>query len=367
MKQAYISLKLDYKSLVSASLTKSGFLYALFAVLLATVFISCEKDIEFKGTISDPVPVLNSLLTPDSAVSVHLSQSRFVLGESKPMSPITNATVSLSVNGDLKEELIHEANGVFRGSYFPRPGDEIAIEVEADGYDRVESRTIIPRKPHVTVTDSTVTISEEDYSPPMEPDRVYRTTYRSMQVQLKLTDAPDTENYYYIKANQNYYQDGKLLRSLPLEVKLSELLKNNISSGGFIFEELFDEGDDTSMTENLFPDFLVNGKDIFFDFSFHDTLNKAEYVRGEKVSGDNPELTVEYIIEIAEISKDLYQYVISGSQAVRAKDNGPFSEPVQVHTNIQNGIGILGAYTPYRFVSRFQTRHYPYDYHSYDY
>ena len=57
----------------------------------------------------------------------------------------------------------------------------------------------------------------------MEPDRVYRTTYRSMQVQLKLTDAPDTENYYYIKATQSYYQDGKLLRSLPLELKLSEL------------------------------------------------------------------------------------------------------------------------------------------------
>lgn len=358
MKQAYISL-------VSAPLTKSGFLYALSAVLLATVFISCEKDIEFKGTISDPMPVLNSLLTPDSAVSVHLSQSRFVLGESKPMSPITNATVSLSVNGDLKEQLIHEANGIFRGSYFPRPGDEITIEVEADGYDRVESRTIIPGKPHVTVTDSTVTLSEEDYSPPMEPDRVYKTTYRSMQVQLKLTDAPDTENYYYIKATQSYYQDGKLLRSLPLKLKLSELLKNNISSGSFNFEELFDEGGDTSMTENLFPDFLVNGKDIFFDFSFHDTLATAEYVRGEKVSGDNPEITVEYILEIAEISKDLYQYVISGSQAMRAKDNGPFSEPVQVHTNIQNGIGILGAYTPYRFVSRFQARHYPYSYHSY--
>lgn len=339
-------------------------IYTLLLSILAASFISCEKDIEFKGDISDPMLVLNSMLTPDSAVTVHLSQSRFVLGESKPITPVTNATVSLFVNGDLKEQLVHVANGTFKGSYFPQPGDEITIDAVADGYDRIETHSVIPKAPNVAVNDSTVTIREEEYSDSNYPNTVFKTTYRDMQVQLQLTDAANEENYYYIKATRNYYSDGELKRSFPLELELSELLKNNIDGGNFIFEELFGDEGGSGRTDNLFSDLLVNGKDILFDFSFQDTVYTGTYVNGEKIEGEEV-VTVEYIIEIAQISKDLYQYVISGSKAASAKDHGPFTEPVQVHTNIKNGIGILGTYTPYRLVSRFQANYYPYYYLSY--
>lgn len=339
-------------------------IYTLLLSILAASFISCEKDIEFKGDISDPMLVLNSMLTPDSAVTVHLSQSRFVLGESKPITPVTDATVSLFVNGDLKEQLIHVASGIFKGSYYPMPGDEITIDAVADGYDRIETHSVIPMAPNVAVNDSTVTIRVEEYTDPDYPNTVFKNTYRDMQVQLQLTDPVGEENYYYIKATQNYYRDGEFYRSFPLELELSELLKNNIDGGNFIFEELFGEEGDSGRTDNLFSDLLVNGKDILFDFSFQDTVDTGTYVNGEKIEGEEV-VTVEYIIEIAQISKDLYQYVISGSKAASAKDYGPFTEPVQVHTNIKNGIGILGTYTPYRFVSRFQANYYPYYYLSY--
>ena len=75
-----------------------------------------------------------------------------------------------------------------------------------------------------------------------------------------------------------------------------------------------------------------------------------------KVENDRDEEgTVEYLIEIGEISKDMYKYVISGNKAENEKDD-PFTEPVQVHSNVENGIGILGSYTTYRFVSRFHTK-----------
>ena len=41
--------------------------------------------------------------------------------------------------------------------------------------------------------------------PPHGTRRVYKTTCRSSK-QLKLTDAPDTENYYYIKATQSFHK-----------------------------------------------------------------------------------------------------------------------------------------------------------------
>ncbi len=339
-------------------------IYTLLLSILAASFISCEKDIEFKGDISDPMLVLNSMLTPDSAVTVHLSQSRFVLGESKPITPVTDATVSLFVNGDLKEQLTHVANGIYKGIYFPMPGDEITIGAVADGHDRIETHSVIPKAPNVAVNDSTVTFTESEHNSSMPSNSVYKITYRNMQVQLQLTDAADEENYYYIKATRNYYREGELLTSWPVELKLSEVLKNNVDGGGFIFEELFGDEGGSGRADNLFSDLLVNGKDILFDFSFQDTVDTGTYVNGEKIEGEEV-VTVEYIIEIAQISKDLYQYVISGSKAASAKDYGPFTEPVQVHTNIKNGIGILGTYTPYRFVSRFQANYYPYYYLSY--
>jgi hypothetical protein len=338
-------------------------IYTLLLFILAGCFISCEKDIEFKGTVTDPLLVMNGILTPDSVVSVHLSQSRFVLGEMAPFNPIPNATVSVFVNGDLKEQFTHGENGIYTGSYFPKPGDEIKIEVTADGFNKVTSQTVIPKKPGIVVNDSTVTFREEEYRNPYQPEIVTKFTSRNMQVQLKLTDAPNEENYYFIKAFQNYYHQGKLIRDRIINLKLSEVLKNNIMDNGNIFQELLGDDWETDRTDNLFLDMFVDGKDIIFDFSFFDILESIVYSNGELIDDGKiyeEELTVEYIIEIGEISKDMYQYLVSGNKAVNTKDV-PFSEPVLIHTNIENGIGILGAYNTYQFTSRFQSTYLPYD------
>lgn len=49
-------------------------------LILTGCFLSCKKDIKFEGTVSEPLLVLNGILTPDSVVSVHLSRSRFTFG-----------------------------------------------------------------------------------------------------------------------------------------------------------------------------------------------------------------------------------------------------------------------------------------------
>lgn len=338
-------------------------IYTLLLFILAGCFISCEKDIEFKGTITDPLLVMNALLTPDSVVSVYLTQSRFVLGEIAPFNHISNATASVFVNGELKEQLSHGENGIYKGSYFPKPGDEIKIEVTADGFNKLTSQTVIPGKPNIVVNDSTVTIRKEEYTNPHYPGTVTKTTSRDMQLQLKLRDAASEENYYYIRATQYISDNGMLISEGIVEIKLSEVLKNNITDNGNIFQELFGDEGGSNRTDNLFSDMFVDGKDILFDFSLYNTLESVTYVNGEIVNDGNnygKEVTVEYIIEIGEISRDMYQYLVSGNKALNAEDYGPFTEPVMIHTNIENGIGILGAYNTYRFSSRFQSNYLPY-------
>lgn len=332
------------------------YISALLLIIFAACFISCEKDIEFKGKVTKPLLVLNGMLTPDSVVSIHLSQSRFILGDVLPFTHIAGATVSVYVNGQLKEQITNDVKGTYKGIYTPKPGDEIKIEVKADGFDVLKSQTVIPQKPNMVVNDSTVTVREEEYSSPSQPNTVSKSKKRRMQAQLKLTDMANEENYYFIKAFQNIYRKGDLVRSRVVELKLSEVLKNNISDSGNIIQDIFGDGGTMDRTDNLFSDIYINGKETLFDFTFDDTLEYATYVNGVKVENDREEEgTVEYLIEIGEISKDMYQYVISGNKAENEKDD-PFTEPVQVHSNVENGIGILGSYTTYNFISRFHTK-----------
>ena len=331
-------------------------LIILFLLISAGCFISCEKEVDFKGKITEPLLVMNSVLTPDLVVSIHLSQSRFILGDLKPITDISGARVSLFVNGDEKEQLTYKANGIYMGTYLPKPGDKIKIEAIAEGFDLISSQTVIPQNPNIIVSDSTISIIETKHENPMQPNTVNISKFRNLQLQLKLTDAHDEENYYFIKGTQNYYQSGKLVRNRVLEIELSEVLKNNITDSGNILEDIIGDGGFADREENLFTDLYVNGKDILFDFSFEEYIGYDTYVNGEKIEKDNStkkEETVEYIIEIGEISKDMYQYIVSGNKATNTEDGG-FSEPVQVHTNIENGIGILGAYNTFRFVSRFE-------------
>ncbi|MEA4917335.1 DUF4249 domain-containing protein [Proteiniphilum sp.] len=335
-------------------------LYTLFLSIFTFCLISCEKDIEFKGEIADPLLVMNSIVTPDSIITVHLSQSRFTIGDWYPVKNISNGTVSVWVNGILKEQLSHTTNGTYEGSYLPQPGDQIKIEAKADGFDQVYSQTIVPKKPTVTVADSTVTVKKEEYTSPYDPRMLIKTTYRHMSTRLILKDAAGEENYYFIKATRNYLRNGEIFMTKITDLKLSELLKNSISGNNDLFEDLYGDDWEINRTDNLFSDMLVNGKDIIFDFTFIDKLETASYYEGNKVDDGrgNMNATVELVIEIAEVSKDLYQYVISGYKSEGSYDT-PFIEPVQVHSNIVNGIGILGSCNTYRFISGFDTNYIP--------
>ena len=336
---------------------------SLILLLIAGSFVACEKDINFKGSISDPIPVLNSLLSPDSAVSLQLMQTRFILGEMSPYSSIPKAEVSLFVNGTLKEQLIHIDNGNYRGGYHPQPGDRIKIEVTGSGFDKLTSETVIPNRPNVMVTDSVVTINENEYENeqryPYQPNSVSRSTYRLMELQLTLTDTDAEENFYHIRGKKCYYDDEGLMHEWPIDLRLSEVLKNNImDSSDELYKEIFgDDSDDWNRLDNLFTDRFVNGKSILFDFSFVDIIEEHILAEGEEVDERfyDTEYEVEYVIEISEISKGYYHYLISANRAVNIMDFGFLAEPVMIYSNIENGVGILGSYSSYRFSSKFKS------------
>ncbi|MDD2247099.1 MAG: DUF4249 domain-containing protein [Proteiniphilum sp.] len=321
----------------------------IYPLFIVTIFLmSCEKYIDFKETISDPLLVLNATLTPDSMVSIQLTQSQFVLGEFKPFPTVRDADVTIFVNGEMKEKLIHRSDGIYMGEYSPVPKDEIKVKVIVDGYNRIFSQTVIPHKPIITVTDSTVSTRTVVAN---------ETVYRTLKLQLKLNDTFNEENYYYIKGVRNYYCEDKLLLSLPISLDLSSVLKNNVIDED-IFNEIIGNDLDKNRSANLFSDLLIDGENILFDFHLSDIIGSTTSVNGDELDDD---MSIEYIIEIGEISVELYHYLISVNKALVNEDM-PFFEPFRVYTNIENGIGIFGSYNSYRLKTRFKTKFLPYDF-----
>lgn len=331
-------------------------LYAFLLFTLVGCLVACEKDIDFKGSISAPKMVLNSLLTPDSVASVQLSQSRFVLGEETPYKRISNAEVSMFVNGTFKEKLLHTGDGNYKGIYYPKSSDDIKIEVTKGGYDYVFAETIIPNIPNVAVTDSILTINKviEDY--PYEPNSVIETTSYDLKFNLTLTDAANEENYYYIKGKRYYRNQvtGQVIED-PLDIELSEVLKKNKFDNEDFFQDIFGD-DDIGDIDNLFHDRFIDGKDIVFDFSFQGLIDSHVVTNGEEWDDSRRnKFTIGYMIEIGEISKDYYDYMVSAQRALNAEEGGFLTEPVKIHSNINNGIGILGSYNTYRFTSELES------------
>ena len=326
----------------------------LFLLLLATLFSACEKEIKFKGQVQEPMLVLNGFLTPDSVVSVHLSQSRFAMNYGTRFPSVEKAKAQLFVNGILKESLTPAANGNYRGTYYPRVKDEIEIRVSAAGFPDIKARTVIPAAPVFDLADSTLTYIFKDVTAdfPAEKDVTHALVAQKNNFRLSLKDNPNEENFYFMKAEEYRYANNVLINRYVQRLDLRKVVKSDTQGGSSIFDILSEEEDgDLNKTRNMFSDVFVNGKELFFHFEYQDNMKRIKYLNGKKIEETKSEHEKEYRVSLSNMSKEFYQFVVSSSKAENL-DGNPFAEPVQVKTNVENGLGILGAYTAKTFKHR---------------
>ncbi len=67
----------------------------------------------------------------------------------------------------------------------------------------------------------------------------------------------------------------------------------------------------------FFSDLLIDGENILFDFHLSDIIGSITSVNGDELDDD---MSIEYIIEIGEISVELYHYLISVNKALVNED-----------------------------------------------
>jgi hypothetical protein len=302
--------------------------------LITILFASCEKVIEFNGPVTEPLVVVNSFITPDSAVHAQVSLSRFFLSNKDTFDLVNNATVSLLVNGIQKEVLTPTANGWYTGLYHPEIGDSIKLIVQTPGKNAVTCSTTIIPKPNIISVDTTTELTGEN-SPIISVNKI---TYqidtignaigRKMKFVLRFNDELSVQNYYRLVV---YTKTTSMLGTVKdYTFAFDDIVSGNVNN---------QIGPPTSLSSNkfnVFSDDLFNGKQYPLTFSIADNIN--HYNTGLTL----PEPQRQVFINLQSISKSYFLYLQTRASI---KSNTFFAEPVQVYSNVNGGIGILGSYT----------------------
>ena len=290
----------------------------LYFTLFTLLFASCDVVVDLDIPEHEPVLVVNSILATDDSIKASISHSVGAF-DASTISYVNNAAVEVYEDGTLLGLMDETASEGELGSVYeyhfnqmPTAGKTYAYEITHPAYEAVRAETKVPTEVQVTVPDVTL-IAEEDWG-----ERHYR-------VRFSFNDAADA-NFYRLRLiiSSSYGTTFDYFESNDASI----IASSGVQSDGVTFY-----GD-----EALFDDDLFNGteKEISFD------LFDYKYYWFEYENEDETDLT--FTLELSSVTESYYTYIRSLRAHYNNQDQFLFAgEPVQVFTNIENGLGIFGA------------------------
>lgn len=319
-------------------------LYPLFALALMILAGACEKEIAFKGEVTEPRLTLAARAVVGEPFDVYVASSIFFLESEnagaafKKGLDTARGTVRCYVNGEKDgiemalDSALSVAGFCYRAAYVPAPGDHIRLEAEFPGFDKVWSEVDVPRLPRFEL------LARE--SRKMENDWGADSDYYEIDLTLAVTDDGSYDKYYFIQPLASYQRswpwggyvggEGTGDPDEPEDVFSSLIFTSN----DIIFtssRNVLGSDSGTSFGSSYFSDALIKGKR-------HEFKITLLYVPA-------PELVSRLGLKLATAEENLYWYDYSYSQ-LEMSFGGLFAEAVTLYSNVNGGYGILSAAAP---------------------
>ncbi len=319
--------------------------YILFSLFLAGIIASCEKVIEFEGEALEKKLVMYSMLNPDSVIDVYISYSHPIFDHSFSYAQLPNANVSLFRDDTFIETLTYRSpfsvseygpapslSNYVSVSEIPVPGSTYRLEVSVPGYQSISSEAVLPTPvPIISLDTATISYTESDFD--------FTWVRSAWKATIRFRDPPDEENYYRLVLRHIYgsYTGDKSLpysNEYPVVVADEEILW--IQSDDPLLNPEEDNsifGSNIPNSFSVFSDELISGKEYELDFTidpYYFTIDTAYHEFFQLQIG------------LQAITKDLYLYLVTYT-AQDMLGNDLFSEPVIIHSNVNEGLGIFGA------------------------
>lgn len=283
----------------------------MFFVFTFVVFTSCETVVDMKLPEQPPKMVVNSFFTPDSLIMLHLSKSQFVL-KNQELKPITDGEISLFENGKYIGKFTHINKGFYYlPGFFPKENVMYTLNASGAGLKSVEAIDFIPTKPLI----NRIELSNSYYE---------GENYKDFIVYIQ--DKAEEENYYMVDLLGKRYD--YVYDTLTYDIIDSVEVYERV---GFMSQDLVFE-DQGASSQAIISDKLFNGS------IYPLRLSVSAYYFDEYSNMGYFEMSV----QLRQVSKAYAQYVLTYS---KNRYSDPFSQPVQVYTNVTNGFGIFAGYS----------------------
>lgn len=280
-------------------------------------FYACEKEIDISIPDRERKIVINSLFTANEPLSVNLTKSLSILDRADIVY-LNDATVDLYTNNQFMEHLIFQSDGNYSGNILLQPAIDYKIVVNRNGNIATANNSIPNPVNIISIDTGSIRLFDYDY----------------LQCLIEFEDPAEEVNYYMLSANEKHtdiyeYYDYDLD---SLFVDTMEFSSSFFESDDIIIENWI------YINENsyaLFTDNLIDGKSYSINIRFE---------RGSNGYYDSGVDSSKIVFSLFSVSEAYFRYFKTFALHRESYEN-PFAEPVQVFTNIENGLGVFAGFS----------------------
>lgn len=303
--------------------------YSVYHLLILCILFGCKKELPYPDVNNDDLIVMNAILSPETGLSVHLSQSCHLTNLNCFQNNLESAKVILK--DEVGKELVvleHQSEGVYAADGFQiEQNTSYQIEAQSLGLQSITSQTSTPKSFVSTV----ISNDEEIFQ-----------RFLSRSFKIEIEDNPDERNYYLIDGGINIL-NGQHDESAELEINgyilpHTGFLTKDINADNKDIVAAFDGTTNLPLPAIFLTDENFNGQTYPLDFAiFDEDINWS------------PNNKLEAIINVKSVSKEMYDYFKSVT-LYNLTVNNVLSEPQPILSNIEKGIGIFGGFSQQELV-----------------
>lgn len=300
--------------------------YILSPIVMVVALAGCETDVEFRGEHIEPQMVVYSVVTAEEPVRVFVSRSSFIL-DNEDYSVVKGASVELWVNGALVERLkevdyneeVSDKYGdyeytetrhhhYYESTHTCTTGDNVEIRVASGLFEgEAVGKTTIPSEPTLGTLSATI-------------DSVEDGGYTEGTLRCPFTDSQGEKNYYWLRGgicNDSHYMFHW--------ASYSDIAFSGGAADGLLGEIIGSDYEEYI----IFDDVLLDGKESY-PLSMEWNINQESLNTADTV----------FRVECCQVDENFYKYF----RSLELSGDGIFAtEPVQVHSNIEGGIGLVAS------------------------
>jgi hypothetical protein len=298
--------------------------------ILPFYFVSCEKKLDIDLPDTEKHIVVNGMINPDSLLEVRVSKSRNIL-DTNAIEHLSDALVKLFVNGVFIQDLTSSGDGFFTSGLFPEINKEYAITVDYPGLRTVHTQCRIKEASPIMSIDTLreIVINDWGYG---EID-----TTSNMKFDIRFNDNAATNDFYFlaISSLQPIYEYIDTVPNITGYHQVSEYFNTQ----DLVFRSNTNDFSIEGFHGKVFSDELFNGNSYTIQLELFLSSSGDIYAPEQNLLDSTM-----FYVRLYSVNQDFFRFVNSYNLN-QSSEYDPFSQPVQIFSNVENGLGLFTGYS----------------------